>query len=227
MIFTLFLVAWKRRGLQTASWKFWWRGRYFPGDLRPTRFDKYFRISHLLWKRCKTSDPSDTYYVAQNAQYVHLQQSWNYKSPGLVRKYFQNFRHLQQRYPSSGGVCKWPYPCGESIFQNIVFTFLKADSDSSWKSVYTNYFYFSKILMGTWSRLGKPFKPDLFELTQIFQFYQYLTIFPLELWKSKSSLYTHFFKRNLNLHSKKYKNYFEKIDSPQEYSHMETHPNEG
>ena len=61
LIFILFLIALKRRGLQTARWKFWWRECYFPGNLCLTRFDKYSRISNLLWKKCKTSDPRVTY----------------------------------------------------------------------------------------------------------------------------------------------------------------------
>ena len=47
------------------------------------------------------------------------------------------------------------YPYRRSIFQNWNFSILIADSGSSQKSSYTNYFHFSKILMGTWSKLQK------------------------------------------------------------------------
>ena len=45
-----------------------------------------------------------------------------------------------------------------SIFKNHIFRNLRPDSDSSQKSVYTNYFPFSKILTGSWSNMYKTFK---------------------------------------------------------------------
>ena len=117
---------------------------------------------------------------------------------------------MQWRQPSLGWVYIWPYPYGKSIFQNHFSTFLRADSDSSQKSVLTNYFYFFFIPMGTWPKLPKTLQIWPFWTYPDFQFYQYLPMFPLEFWKTKNSLYTQFFKTNLNLHSKK-KNNFEKL----------------
>ena len=47
------------------------------------------------------------------------------------------------------------FPNVRSIFQNRNFSILIADLGSSQKSSYTNYFHFSEILMGTWSKLKK------------------------------------------------------------------------
>ena len=58
------------------------------------------------------------------------------------------------------GTSKIPYPYGRSNFQIHFFAVLIADSDSSQKSVYTNWSSFLKILMGTLSKMPKTFKNE-------------------------------------------------------------------
>ena len=66
---------------------------------------------------------------------------------------YQETLHASSNSPQGPLFVMPPY--GISIFQVDFFTILKADSDSSKKSSYTNYLSFLKIIMGTQSKIRK------------------------------------------------------------------------
>ena len=102
-----------------------------------------------------------------------------------------------------------PYPYGRSIFKIHFFAILIADSDSSQKSVYTNYFSFLKILMGTLSKMQKTINNrPCWSYPLFWRFFAFLIMFLLEFLKKENSLCRHFFETNLNLQSELQKNHF-------------------
>ena len=107
-----------------------------------------------------------------------------------------------------------PYPYGRSIFKIHFFAILIADSDLSQKSVYTNYFSFLKILMGTLSKMQKTINNrPCWTYPLFWRFFAFLIMFLLEFLKKENSLCRHFFETNLNLQSELQKNEFWKSTS--------------
>ena len=124
----------------------------------------------------------------------------------------KNFNFLQILDPT--GPQNLPYPYGRSNFQIHFFVLLITDSDCSQKSVYTNYFSFLKILMGTLSKRQKTINNrPCWTYPLFWRFFAFLIMFLLEFLKKENSLCRHFFETNLNLQSELQRNEFWKSTS--------------
>ena len=80
--------------------------------------------------------------------------------PTISGQFWTDTQRIREgsRRASKTNYLQYVYPYGKSTFQIHFFAILISDSDSSWKSVYTNWSYFFKILTGTLSKIEKTVK---------------------------------------------------------------------
>ena len=105
---------------------------------------------------------------------------------GFLRRATQPYGQNCIKVKSSccAGVRSLPNPMGVQFFKLIFFAFLIPDSDFSWKSIYTNYFYFFNIPTGTWSKLRKTaISPTFLNLPQFFTVFSIFDNVPVRILK--------------------------------------------
>ena len=128
--------------------------------------------------------------IESNNLFFFFAKSWNFfdgvssnwvfeeSNPAIWSKLYKSEIFMLRR----GQVITKPY--GSSIFQIHFFAFLISDSDFSWKSICTNYFYFFNIPTGTWSKLRKTaISPTFLNLPQFFTVFSIFDNVPIRILK--------------------------------------------
>ena len=135
---------------------------------------------------------------------------------GFLRRATQPYGQNCIKVKSSccAGVRSLPNPMGVQFFKFIFLHFWFQIQISHEKVSTQTIFIFSIFLQEHGQNWEKPpFHLPFWTYLNFSQFFLFLTMFPSEFWKNKTSLCTHFFTRNLNLKSKLQKNEFGKLTS--------------